>query len=104
MVGDNSVNGLCEGPDRWLFIRYNGRFILGNGYEGVRRATLGVLSNSGLMVLAESVEIVPLGRGSSDVVGANSVPIDCGRGFSGDDLTAAVLSREPDDAASCCCF
>jgi hypothetical protein len=104
LVGDNSVNGLCEGLDRWLVIRFNRRFILGNGYEGVRRATLGVLSNVALMVLVESVEIVPLGRDSSDVVGANSVPIGCGRGFSGDDLTAAVLSGEPDVAASCSCF
>lgn len=84
-------------------MRLRRRFILGNGYEGVRNAELGV-SNGALIVLVESVDWVPLARDSSDVAGANSVPMGCGVVFSEDDLTAAVLSGDVDTVAFCCCF
>lgn len=97
------MNGLCDGAERWLVMRLRRRFILGNGYEGVRSAILGV-SSGALMVLVESVDCVPLGRDSSNVIGADSVLTACGILFSGEDLTAAVLSGDVETFFDCCCF
>ena len=96
------MNGLCDGPERWLVMRLSRKFILGNGYDGVRRALLGVISDGALMVFVLSVDRVPLGRDSSD--GAGWVSIRCCTGFSVDCFTMVVLSREIEEVAACCFF